>query len=193
MAAFQSAVTRGQFTHATGLFYGGNRESWSAKTIRQIAREHIPPGVESLAVIDLHTGLGPPGYGEPILVGEAPEDYRRAVEWYGPDVKNLAGGEAVAAAELVGTLYRGVRDSVRSKTVTFIGLEFGTKPSMEVLAALRADHWLHAVKDRDTPLRDTISRDIRDAFYLDTPVWKAAVYGRAADLIVRAGRGLAGS
>ena len=188
---FQAAVTRGQYTHATGLFYGGNCESWSAKTIRRIAKDHIPPSVESLAVFDLHTGLGPPGYGEPILIGEAPEDFPRAVKWYGPDVTNLAGGKSVSA-ELVGTLYRGVRDSVRSKALTFIGLEFGTKPMNDVLTALRADHWLHAVKDRDTPLRATISRQVRDAFYVDTPAWKAATYGRAADMIVRAGRGLAG-
>jgi uncharacterized protein DUF2817 len=142
-------------------------------------------------VFDLHTGLGPPGYGELILVGEADEEYSRAVAWYGPEVKSLANGDSTSA-ELVGTLYRGVRDSVRSKAVTFIGLEFGTKPMNDVLTALRADHWLHAVNDRDTPLRAMISRQVRDAFYVDTPTWKAATYGRAADMIVRAGRGLAG-
>ena len=113
---FQAAVTRGQYTHATGLFYCCNCQSWSVKTIRRIVkRPYIPPSVESLAVFDLHTGLGPPGYGEPILIGEAPEDFPRAVKWYGPDVTNLAGGKSVSA-ELVGTLYRGVRDSVRSKS-----------------------------------------------------------------------------
>jgi hypothetical protein len=58
------------------------------------------------------------------------------------------------------------------------------------LTALRADHWLNAVSKRETPLRAAISRQVRDAFYIDTPVWKAATYGRAADMIVRTGRRL---
>jgi hypothetical protein len=187
MRAFQAAVSGGQYTRPSGLFYGGARETWSAKTLRQILSEQLPAGLEALGVIDLHTGLGPLGYGEPIFVGERDEDYRRAVEWYGPDVKNLAGGGSVSA-EVVGSVYCGVRESVRNAPITYIGLEFGTRPINEVLLALRADHWLHAVKDRETPLRAAINRQMRDALYVDTPAWKAAVYGRAADMIVRAGR-----
>jgi len=187
MRALQTAVSGGQYTQPSGLFYGGARESWSARTLRQIVREHVPPGLKALAVIDLHTGLGPLGYGEPIFVGESDEDYRRAVEWYGPDVKNVAGGGSVSP-EVVGSVYSGVRESVSNAAVTYIALEFGTRPINDVLLALRADHWLHAVKNRQTPLRDAINRQVRDAFYVDTPAWKAAVYGRAADLIVRAGR-----
>jgi predicted deacylase len=190
MRTFQAAVTSGQYTRPTGLFYGGARETWSAQTIRQIVREQLPSSLEALAVIDLHTGLGPLGYGEPIFVGERDEDYRRAVDWYGPDVKNVAGGGSVSA-EVVGAVYSGVRESVRSAVLTYIALEFGTYPIPVVLTALRADHWLHAVQNRETPLRATISRQVRDAFYVDTPAWKAATYGRAADLIVRAGRCLA--
>jgi uncharacterized protein DUF2817 len=187
MRAFQAAVTSGQYTRPTGLFYGGARQTWSAHTLKQIVREHTPPGLESLAVIDLHTGLGPLGYGEPIFVGERDDDYRRAVEWYGPDVKNVARGGSVSA-EVVGAMYRGVRESASNATLTYIALEFGTHPINTILTALRADHWLHAVRNRETPLRATISRQIRDAFYVDTPAWKAATYGRAADMIVRAGR-----
>jgi hypothetical protein len=188
MRAFQAAVTGGQYTRPTGLFYGGARETWSAKTLRQIVREQLPASVESLAVIDLHTGLGPQGYGEPLFVGDA-EDYRRAVDWYGPDVKNVAGGASISA-EVVGTLYGGVRAGIGAATLTYIALEFGTRSIDEVLTALRADHWLNAVSKRETPLRAAISRQVRDAFYIDTPVWKAATYGRAADMIVRTGRRL---
>jgi len=186
MRAFQTAVTGGQYTRPTGLFYGGARETWSAKTLRQIVRKQLPANLEALAVIDLHTGLGPPGYGEPLFVGEA-DDYRRAVEWYGSDVRNVAGGGSVSA-EVVGTLYGGVREGIGAAQLTYIALEFGTRSIPEVLTALRADHWLHAVKNRETPLRAAISRQVRDAFYIDTPVWKAATYGRAADLLVRAAR-----
>ena len=36
-----------------------------------------------------------------------------------------------------------------------------------------------------------IQAQMQQAFYVDTPAWKAAVYGRAADFVLRAGRGLA--
>ena len=54
-------------------------------------------------------------------------------------------------------------------------LEFGTMLSTEVLSALRADHWLNAIPNRDTALRNSISRQIRDAFYFEVLWWKAAV------------------
>ena len=45
-----------------------------------------------------------------------------------------------------------------------------------------------AVRPTNPEVRAAISRQIRDAFYVDTPAWKAATYGRAADMIVRTGR-----
>ena len=72
-----------------------------------------------------------------------------------------------------------------------IALEYGTRPISEVLTALRADHWLHAVPHRETALRQEITQQIKNAFHVDEPAWKSAVYGRAADFILRAGRGLA--
>jgi hypothetical protein len=40
-------------------------------------------------------------------------------------------------------------------------------------------------------LRDRIKTELRDAFYVDAPHWKAAVYGRMADFVLRAARVLA--
>lgn len=61
---------------------------------------------------------------------------------------------------------------------------------MQVLTALRADHWLYAHGNQQSPLKHGINQGIRDAFYVDEPWWKAAVYGRVVDMTLRAGRGL---
>ena len=61
----------------------------------------------------------------------------------------------------------------------------------EVLAALRGDHWMHSAQNGRSPLRQNISKTLRDAFYFDAPHWQAAVYGRMADFVVRASRVLA--
>jgi hypothetical protein len=191
MPALQAAISGGQYTRPTGLFYGGVKESWSAVTLARVLTDLLPGTVRRLGVIDLHTGLGPPGYGEPILDGSDRADGERAVRWYGADVKDLSAGESVSA-RLVGTMARGIERLRPGVELTFIGLEFGTRPLMEVLTALRADHWLHAQAGADAALRTRIQQQMRGAFFSESPAWQAAVYGRTADLVFRALRGLRG-
>lgn len=192
MPAFQEAVSGGQYTRPTGLFYGGTGESWSNTTFRRIIEDHLAPTVKKLALFDFHTGLGPAGYGEPIYVGQPDDGFERVKKWYGPEVTSTDKGTS-ASAMVTGALPDAFHSMASGLQVTHLSLEYGTRPILEVLTALRADHWLHAVPDRQTPLREQIERQMRDAFYVDTPAWKAAVYGRAADLVLRASRGLAGS
>lgn len=84
-----------------------------------------------------------------------------------------------------------VRTALPRSQITFIALEYGTVSKMEVLAALRADNWLHAVPNRQSALAQSIKEQLRAAFYVDTSSWKAAVFGRFADFAFRASRGLA--
>ncbi|HEX3845606.1 MAG TPA: M14 family metallopeptidase [Steroidobacteraceae bacterium] len=191
MAALQAAVTGGQYTRPGGLFYGGVRETWSARTLLRVLREVLPSSVRRLAVLDLHTGLGPPAYGEPILDAADSQARKRALSWYGPDVRDLSAGESVSAL-LTGTMARGIERARPDLELTLIGLEFGTRPVMEVLTALRADHWLHSHGGGDPDAAAQIRRQMREAFYSDAAPWQAAVYGRAADFAFRALRGLAG-
>lgn len=187
--AFQAAVSTGQYTRPTGLFYGGRERTWSARTLVRVLREQLPDTLARLGVIDLHTGLGPCGYGEPIALGR-PADTARARQWYGPEVKTLDGDESVSAA-VVGTVPYGVAEALPDVETTYVALEFGTQPMNEVVTALRGDHWLHAHSDPRAAAAEPIKRRLRDAFYVDTPTWKAAVYGRTADFVLRAFRGLA--
>lgn len=190
MAALQAAVSGGQYTRPGGLFYGGVRETWSARVLFRVLREVLPPTVRRLAVLDLHTGLGPPAYGEPILDAGDSHARERALRWYGPDVRDLAAGESVSA-RLTGTMARGIERARPDLELTLIGLEFGTRPVTDVLTALRADHWLHLHGGAHAAAAAQIRQQMREAFYSDSPAWQAAVYGRTADLAFRALRGLA--
>lgn len=191
MAALQTAVSGGQYTRPGGLFYGGTRETWSARMLLRVLREILPASVRRVVMLDLHTGLGPPAYGEPILDAGDGTVRERALRWFGGDVRDLSAGESVSA-RLTGTLARGIERARPDLELTAIGLEFGTRPVMEVLTALRADHWLHSHGGNDPVAGAQIRRQMREAFYCDIPAWQAAVYGRTADLAFRALRGLAG-
>jgi len=186
----QAAITGGQYTRPTGLFYGGSGPTWSATTLARVLKETVPASVGRLAVLDLHTGLGPAAYGEPILTSSATGDVDRARRWYGPEVKDLAADESVSA-RVVGSVADGVRRTLPQAELTFLALEFGTIPLERVLTALRADHWLYAHAPRDATLRVETARQMREAFFSESPAWQTAVYGRTADFVYRAFRGLA--
>ena len=190
--AFQAAMTGGQYSRPDGLFFGGQKPTWSNGTFRRILKEHVPAGVKKLASIDFHTGLGPMGYGEPIYIGPdsmTSEEHARAV--FGPEVTNPNSGNS-ASARVTGTLPEAYLDLPRGIDLMAVALEYGTVPMPEVALALRGDHWLHARGDLGSDLARQLKQRIRDAFYTDTLPWKAAVYGRAADFALRAFRGLAG-
>ena len=77
--------------------------------------------------------------------------------------------------------------------VTPLALEYGTKPPMEVVEAVRADAWLHAHGDPLSPAGQAIKRQIRDAFYEDTDIWRGMVLGQSLQACRQAVTGLAAS
>ncbi len=60
-----------------------------------------------------------------------------------------------------------------------IGLEYGTRPMLAVMQALRADNWLALHPETPDALRAAIKRQVRDAFYCDADDWKAMVVEQA--------------
>ena len=182
--AFQAAVSGGQYDHADGLFYGGRAPVWSNDTWRRIVRGQAGASGDVIA-IDLHTGLGPSGVGEAIFSG--PEaDHQRTRALFGDDVTSPESGTSTSA-QVSGTTVDGARGELGSTRLTMITLEYGTRPVPVVLEALRADNWLHARGQVDSPLGHRIKGAIRAAFYVDESAWKAAVAARFLSLIERAG------
>lgn len=181
-AALQSAITRGQFTHPDGLYYGGAAPTWSRLTFEGIMNR-LPDTARQIAFIDFHTGLGPEGHGE-LITEDAPSTaaYARARSWWGPSVKSTVSGESVSA-HLVGTIDAGIAWLLRDREVTSLALEYGTVPSNEVFAALRADNWLYAHGDPAGPEAKAIKARIRAAFYVDTDAWKTRILERAREVV----------
>ncbi len=182
--AFQAAIQGGQYSQPTGLFYGGAAASWSNRTLHEIIKRHVPITTKRLASIDIHTGLGPSGHGELIYVGTSRTVYDRCCRWYGPSVTNPSLGDAVSA-KVIGTVAEVYNTLSPDVDLAPIALEFGTQPIMQVLEALRADHWLYATgKGQDFQLYDAIKNQIRNAFFVDSNQWKAAVYAKTLSVIL---------
>lgn len=192
---YELAVSGGQYSHDTGLFFGGHRASQARAYIEQLMLEH-QLGNRQLAVIDIHTGLGPFGYGE-IICDHPLETAGIAIaqRWFGDAVTLPAAGTSTSVPKqgLLDYAWHAIMNQhLHSPPSCFVTLEFGTYPIQNMFEALRHDHWLHARSPVDWQHPDTqkIKAGIRRQFYPDTPAWQAMVLFQGRQTIDMAIRGL---
>ena len=189
LAATQAAITSGQYRHPLGLWYGGVNPTWSHVTLRHVLQEH-GQRCERLGWIDLHTGLGPSGHGERIFAcRDDAAALARARAWWGEDVTSIYDGSS-ASALLTGLMWSAADQECAQAEYTGIALEYGTMPLMEVIDALRGDHWLECHPEADAAQAAAIKQRVRDAFYTDTDVWKQRIVAQAFEAAQQAVRGL---
>jgi hypothetical protein len=187
--AMQEAVSKGQYTHPDGIYFGGRREQWSAGLFRHIVRRELSRA-RRVAVVDFHTGLG--NYGDAELITEDPSEspsYARARAWWGEDVRSTQSGESLSA-HVLGSVDSCIPSLLPQAQVTMIAVEYGTRSTLEVFDALRADNWLHTRGDPLGPKAPAIKAQIRDAFFPDQDDWKAMIWKRGETVLGQAIQGL---
>lgn len=187
--ALQEAIMRGQYFDAQGVCYGGGADSWSNRTLRAILAPHAGH-VRKFAFIDLHTGLGPYGYGE-IISNHLADDpgNQRVREWYGTEATSADDGSSTSTL-ISGDIHIGVQQSLPRAEGTGITLEYGTVPVEAMMDAIRADNWLHVHGSLDSAQGREIKSEIRAAFYPEKDDWKDVVFDRAIDVLNRTMNGL---
>jgi hypothetical protein len=182
---FQQAVCLGQYTHADGLFYGGSAPSWSNVAWREYLAS-LPRSIEVLAHVDVHTGLGPFGYGE--IVYSLPTDkpaLTLARQWYeGLDFRT-AGSKESSATPIGGTMNHAVIEADIDALTTSVSLEFGTVEFRRMFAALRADNWLRVRAPSGFPDEDDIRKELVSCFYPCDTGWQASVVERCDEVLTR--------
>jgi hypothetical protein len=185
--ALQAAVSMGQYKHPNGVYFGGTRPVWSRRALEEIAR-HDCAGAARVALLDLHTGLGPRGVGELIAAHPDARDKQRISDWYG-EYTIPSEGTSVSA-DLYGDILDGFDAWLPDVELTAVTIEYGTVDIIEVANALRADAWLHAFSDPTGPDAAPIKADLRAAFAPDDSEWLAAVRERFDEVSGRAVEGL---
>lgn len=188
--ALQGAISRGQHSDPRGMFFTGTAPTWSNIILRRVLRRH---GRECRRIgwIDVHTGLGPRGFGERIYKGhDTPLAMRRAKAWWGDQVTSSLDGSSTSAV-LDGTQDHAAMSECGQAEYNGLTLEYGTLPGLKVLNALRADHWLHRNPQASAAQRERIGRQLRDAFYVDADDWKRQVLEQAREVLEQTLDGLA--
>lgn len=189
LRAFQTALGRGQISHPDGLFYAGRRPTWSHRTHHALLRSYAARA-KHVALVDLHTGLGPYGNGEPLSF-HAPRGAlaRLARSWYGPSLTEPRAGASVSS-DLDGTTYDGYERWLGRRAAPLIALEFGTYAFDRVVGALRAEAWLRRHGDLRSPVGRRVRRRLRDIFSPPRDDWRELVVFRTEQVIAQALRGL---
>ena len=194
VAHYQSAVSQGQYEFADGMFFGGAATTWSNTTLRQVLQTYGRKA-KRIAWMDLHTGLGPIGLGERIFAcrDEAAALARARAWWDGggaTPITSIYDGSS-KSARLTGLMWCAVYEECPQAEYTGIAMEYGTLPILEMIAALRGDHWLYLHPEAPQSLQTVIKRQVLDAFYVDTDVWRAQIIVQARQAMFQAVDGLA--
>jgi hypothetical protein len=174
-AALQQALSGGQYHHGDGIFYGGAAPVAARRMLERIVDAELA-GARQVALIDYHTGLGPYGHGEQIVLHpDGSPAWRRAEQWYGR-ITNPAAGTS-SSADIRGDNLSGLAALLAPRGVEFTGmaLEYGTLSLGEVLDAVRADNWVHHHGDPFDAKGRALKAQIRDTFYCDKADWKEAL------------------
>jgi hypothetical protein len=184
----QRAMSMGQYTFNDGLFFGGHEPTWSNRTFRRILQEYASQRTH-IASIDIHTGLGPYGFGERIFAcPEDPAVLERARSWW----VNLTSVETGTSTSipLNGPIQTAFAQECPQALQTHICLEYGTHPSGQVQTALRAEQWLYRRGSSDATERAAIKQALKDAFYPDADDWKLPVWRQGFEAYLQAIEGL---
>ena len=176
--AWQAAISAGQYEFPDGLFYGGKAPTWSNGAVRQVLHKYAAHATD-IAWIDLHTGLGPQGVGERIFAGRNDsESVSRARQMWGDNVTSIYDGTSTSPL-LTGLMWEAIHEAAPRARYTGIALEYGTEPIMEILDALRGDHWLALHPQAPADLAEAIKARLKRAFYTETDPWKGQIISQA--------------
>ncbi|MBQ0754835.1 MAG: DUF2817 domain-containing protein [Gammaproteobacteria bacterium] len=188
--ALELAISGGQYNHPDGPFFGGTHASPARTLIESLIDEHLL-GERRLAVIDLHTGLGPYGYGE-VICDHPPNSKgaQTAHDWFGASVTLPFAGTSSSVPK------QGLLDycwhAIMNHESCFVTLEFGTYSIDSLFNSLLEDHRLHANPNIDwhTEACQKTKQKLMQHFYPNDPQWQEMVLLRGRQIIRLALEGL---
>jgi len=87
-------------------------------------------------------------------------------------------------------MWTAIYDECPQAQYTGIAMEYGTLPILDMMQALRAEHWLHIHPEAPPALAAQIKAQMLAAFYTDTDAWKGQIIAQARQALFQAAQGL---
>jgi predicted deacylase len=183
----RDAITVGQYRHADGLHYGGERTEESNRIVQALAHRHVV-GRERVLVVDLHTGHGPRG--EVTLLSDQPPGSLQD-EFFHQHFSEITVEATVANPDATtgaksGQIANGIRALLPDGRCFSTSAEFGTASDLDQLAATYQSHWVHFHGDRADPSHAAALQAYRECFTPDDPEWEQTTFARGRALLDQA-------
>lgn len=185
--AFERALSGGQYVDPQGPFFGGTEPAHGRQVITNII-ERFQLEQRLLAVVDVHSGLGPYGHGE-LICDHAPNSSgsSQAQAWYGASVTMPARGDSSSVPKL------GLLDyawhSLMEQRGCFVTLEFGSYGTDSLFDVLLQEHhdWSNG---GPLTIDHPASAAMREHFCPGDAYWRELVLIKARQVIHQALTGL---
>jgi len=182
----------GQHQFSDGFGFGGQTPTWSNRLLEQIMTEHAP-GRERVCYLEIHSGLGPYGYGQLISL-QLDACLERTRDWFGQWVFNPRADKRPGEAgyrEVPGHSTDAFARYFPDAEVTPVTLEMGTYPPAESLALLLEEHVLCLAGDDAPEERLEQVRGLLQEYHFPAdPDWRCANWHRGWQVIGQAIAGL---
>ncbi|MCF7847310.1 MAG: M14 family metallopeptidase [Kiritimatiellales bacterium] len=184
--AYEIAISGGQYADPHGPFFGGTGPGHGNRTIERIIDHYRLEG-RHLAVVDVHSGLGPYGHGE-LICDHLPEDagFKTAMQWYGPSAAAPATGESSSVRKEGLLDYRW--HTLMQNRGCFVTLEFGTYPIQNLFDVVLNDHCIWKTGDPEAIRKSAAA--MREHFCPADGYWRELVLLKARQVIRQALNGL---
>jgi hypothetical protein len=194
----EDALSRGQYGHPAGLYFGGSEPAWSRRQLALIAERHLDHA-ETVAIIDWHTG--PVGDGELIYLCYAEpgsDAHLMAQDWWGADnidaarVTRLWGGPRPTRS---GLMCQGLAAELGGRRVSGGVIEFcSARPATGPAGALRGlmlERWLRHEGGLECPQAAAIRAELRDTYAPERASFRKTMLANALDVFDATLAGLA--
>ncbi len=187
-----NTLFQGQYRHADGVGFGGLAPTRARLRFEKIV-SNVLANKRDIAVVDLHTGLGPFGVGMKLSVAQVgSDDALRTREWYGDDVILINSPESDLPYRVFGDTSEGVARMLDGACITGLTLEYGTYEVEGLVRCILAEFLVrHRSPLVDGELLDELKQEIRAFFYPSDPVWRERVIEQARRVFSQALVGLA--
>ena len=158
---------------------------------RLILPEAWPPNADNRAAItDFMATKGPAAYQSAITQGQ--HEFADGL-FYGGNaptpITSIYDGSSTSAF-LTGLMWHSIYQEAPQAEYTGIAMEYGTVPVIDVLQALRAEHWLNNHPEAPAALAQQIKAQMLAAFYTDTDLWRGQIISQARQAMFQAVGGL---
>jgi hypothetical protein len=181
----RDGITRGQYRHADGLHFGGERTEESNRILEHLVA-HSLAAADRVLTIDLHTGHGPRG--EITILSDQPPGSAQDVFFRATfeRVEATAENPEATTGLKVGQIANGLRAMLPDAQCYSTSLEIGTVDDLAQLRATYLEQWVHRKDSRQDPAYRSVIWDYRCCFTPDDPAWETAALHTGRDHLDRA-------